>query len=344
MKVVITVKLVENNAFEIINRKLLKLPIVKKMNFKNHSVHMILNNGEKIIIEVKEYKEMFPRYISELVVHGDNRDSERYYVIIAPYISDKVHELCKENNIGYFDYSGNCLFYTQSIYISEKGNPNLFKQRRTKNNIFNANALVSSKILRVIMRDINKPMKLKYISEDVQCSIGQVSKVKDYLYNHNLAELTNLGLTVKNGNSIMREWSKEYKKKDNNEVLCFTLDDLSTFENKLKQMNEKEHIDYYLTGFSGGVRYAPVVNYNKVHVYIPSHKIVKATQYLKCKEVESGANVIIYPLEDDIYTFDSRLINGISVVSPVQSYLDCMMLEGRGEEEAEEIFRVEIDK
>lgn len=342
----ILVKLSKNIAFEIINKKLSKLPIVKKVNYKSSSfdVDIVLNDGERIKVQLIIYKEMFPRYLSELILSNQKNKSKKYYVIIAPYISNKVHELCEKNNIGYFDYSGNGLFYSQSIYISEKGNSNHFKNKRIKNNIFNANALVSSKILRVIMSDINKPMKLKHISEEVQCSIGQVSKVKDYLYNHNLAELTNLGLIVNNANNIMREWSKEYIKKENNEVLCFTLDELSIFESKLEQMKAKENIDYYLTGFSGGVRYAPAVNYNKIHVYIPPHNIEKAIRFLKCKKVESGANVVIYPLEDDIYTFDSREINGSSVVSPVQSYLDCMMLEGRGEEEAEEIFRVEIDK
>lgn len=342
----ISVKLHENRAFEIIDKKLSSIPIVKKVSYESNGfdVDIVLNNGERIQVQLIIYKEMFPRYLSELILNNQKNKPQKYYVIIAPYISDKVHELCEKNNIGYFDHSGNCLFYSQSIYISEKGNINLFKHKRSKNNIFNANALVSSKILRVIMKDINTPIKLKHLSEKAHCSIGQVSKVKDYLYNHNLAELTNLGLVVKNANNIMREWSKEYVKKENNKVLCFTLDELSTFESKLEQMKEKEDIDYYLTGFSGGVRYAPVVNYNKVHVYIPSHNIEKAIQFLKCKKVESGANVVIYPLEDDIYTFDSREINGASVVSPVQSYLDCMMLEGRGEEEAEEIFRVEIDK
>lgn len=40
---------------------------------------------------------------------------------------------------------------------------------------------ISSLILREIFYDVSKTWKLKYLSEKVGCSIGQVSKVKDFL-------------------------------------------------------------------------------------------------------------------------------------------------------------------
>ncbi len=76
-------------------------------------------------------------------------------------------------------------------------------------------------------------------------------------------------------------------------------------------------IDYYLTGFSGGVRYAPVVRYNKVHVYIVPEDILETAVCLGLKEVDSGANVIIYSLENDSYKKDSRIIGDDMVVSPL---------------------------
>ena len=60
------------------------------------------------------------------------------------------------------------------------------------------------------------------------------------------------------------------------------------------------------------------------------------------KEVDGGANVILFPVEHESCVKDSRIINGDVVVSPVQAYLDCMSLKGRGEELAEAILRKEI--
>lgn len=50
--------------------------------------------------------------------------------------------------------------------------------------------------------------------------------------------------------------------------LNYSLDNPSVLEEKLRLMKKNKGIDFYLTGFAGGVRYAPVIRYNKVHVYI----------------------------------------------------------------------------
>ena len=62
------------------------------------------------------------------------------------------------------------------------------------------------------------------------------------------------------------------------------------------------------------------------------------------KEVDTGSNVTIYIAESKELFIDSRTIKGVSVVSPVQIYLDCMQLKGRGEEMAEAVFNKEINK
>ena len=62
------------------------------------------------------------------------------------------------------------------------------------------------------------------------------------------------------------------------------------------------------------------------------------------KEVSSGANVVIFAMDNDSYIKDMREINSDMVVSPIQIYLDSMQLKGRGEELAEVILRKEILK
>ena len=70
--------------------------------------------------------------------------------------------------------------------------------------------------------------------------------------------------------------------------------------------------------------------------------IQEAIDYLGIKEVNSGANVVIFPLENDSYIKDCRVIAGDMVVSPLQIYLDSRQLKGRGEEMAEAVLQKEI--
>ena len=124
----------------------------------------------------------------------------------------------------------------------------------------------------------------------------------------------------------------------------YSLDHIFILEKKLNLLKKEMGIDSYLTCFAGGVRYAPVVRYNKIHVYIAPEDMKEAIRYLDLKEVSSGSNVVIYSLENDAYIKDCRVMDESVVVSPVQIYLDSMQLKGRGEEMAEAVLRKEIMK
>ena len=136
----------------------------------------------------------------------------------------------------------------------------------------------------------------------------------------------------------------KYGNKEIQSYSCYSLDSVSIIEKRLKNLKEDTGINSYLTGFSAGVRYAPVGRYNRVHVYRASEDIQEAISYLDLKEVSSGSNVVIFPLENDSYIKDYRVINGDVAVSPLQVYLDCMQIKGRGEEMAEAVKRKEIIK
>ena len=70
--------------------------------------------------------------------------------------------------------------------------------------------------------------------------------------------------------------------------------------------------------------------------------IQEAIRYLDMKEVNSGSNAVIFSLENDSYIKDYRVIDDLAVVSPLQIYLDCMQIKGRGEEMADAVLGKEI--
>lgn len=76
-------------------------------------------------------------------------------------------------------------------------------------------------------------------------------------------------------------------------------------------------------------------------MYFSPEDVHEAIQLLNLKRVDSGANVIIYPAADNSCLKDSRIVENDQVVSPVQIYLDCMQLKGRGEEMAEAVLNSE---
>lgn len=337
----------DRSGLECVESKFLKLPNIQKYEVVQRTENgfiasVEMDDGYEFLINACILKQVFPSTVMQLI-EKQSREKE-ICILVSPYISDRTAMICEQNGMGYFDYAGNCWFVGHSIYLCERGNKNPRPKENKAVAIFEKSSVVSSLILRELFADITRTWKLKHLSEKINCSIGQVSKVMNFLVENAWAEKTKDGYMLREPESLLKEWSSVYGKKEAPVYTCYSLDNISILEKKLNLLKKEMGIDSYLTGFAGGVRYAPVVRYNKVHVYIASEDIKEAISYLGLKEVSSGSNVMIYPLENDSYVKDCRVIDESVVVSPVQIYLDSMQLKGRGEEMAEAVLRKEIMK
>lgn len=335
------------SGLECVENKFLKLPNIKKYEIIRRKedgfiASVEMDDGYIFNIFAHCMNSVYPSTIMNLIKKQDK--SHGVNVVVAPYISERTAQVCKDNGMGYFDYAGNCWFVGHSIFLSEKGNKNPNPKEQRAISIFERSSVVSSCILRELFVDVTKTWKQKYLAEKVCCSIGQVSKLMHTLVKNAWVEKMSDGYKITAPESLLQEWSKHYGKKEIPSYACYSLDNISVIEQRFKKLKTDTGIDSYLTGFSGGVRYAPVVRYNKVHVYIAPENIQEAIHYLDLKEVNNGSNVVIFPLENDSYIKDYRKIDGSVVVSPLQIYLDSMQIKGRGEEMAEAVLRKEILK
>ena len=290
-------------------------------------------------IHVTCLKRAVPSSVKEVVSQSNG---QLYCIIMAPYISDASAKICETYGVGYCDLSGNCLIQMDSIYISNKGNPNRYPVENHAKTIFKSSAKTTSLILRELMKDVSKRWKIKELAEEVGCSIGMVSRVKTYLCEQSWAVMDSSGLHITDADSLMKEWSRAYEIPE--AISCYTIESIPRFEEKCYAAYRNNGVSLCLTGFSGGVRYAPVVRYTKAHVWVDRKDITDFLNLTECKKVDSGANVTVYIADSDEVFVDCREINQSRVASPVQVYLDCMQLKGRGEEMAEAVFSKEICK
>ena len=321
-----------------------KVPMIEIIRITNQTdqsftVTLKERGGGEIEIHVICLTRAVPRSVKEAI---DQSDEKAYRIITAPYISDASAKICETFGVGYCDLSGNCLIQTDSIYISIKGNPNRYPAVNHAKTIFKSSAKTTSRILRKLMEDVSKYWKIKELAEEIGCSIGMVSRVKTYLCEQSWAVMDYAGLHITDAEALMKEWGRAYKMPEN--ISCYTLDSIPAFEGKCFQAFREQGLELCLTGFSGGVRYTPVVRYAKVHVWVAREHLTDFISLTGCKQVESGANVVVYVADSDEAFFDCREINQSRVASPVQVFLDCMQLKGRGEEMAEAIFSKEIRK
>lgn len=321
-----------------------RVPVVEDIQIADESEHgftvILQERGSgSFEIHVTCLKRAVPSSVKEVVSQSNG---QLYCIIMAPYISDASAKICETYGVGYCDLSGNCLIQMDSIYISNKGNPNRYPVENHAKTIFKSSAKTTSLILRELMKDVSKRWKIKELAEKVGCSIGMVSRVKTYLCEQSWAVMDSSGLHITDADSLMKEWSRAYEIPE--AISCYTIESIPRFEEKCYAAYRNNGVSLCLTGFSGGVRYAPVVRYTKAHVWVDRKDITDFLNLTECKKVDSGANVTAYIADSDEVFVDCREINQSRVASPVQVYLDCMQLKGRGEEMAEAVFSKEICK
>ena len=297
-----------------------RIPAIEEIQIADKSaqgftVTLIERGNETVDIQVIFLNRAVPSSVKKVAEQPDGQTNR---IIMAPYIS------------------------LDNIYIANKGNPNRYPAENHARTLFKSSARTTSMILRELMKDVSKKWKIKELAEEVGCSIGMVSRVKTYLCEQAYAVMDSSGFYITDAEALLKEWSRYYESPDM--ISCYTLESIPAFEKKCYQAVQDHGVQLCLTGFSGGVRYAPVVRYTKAHIWVSRKNVAVFLDLTGCKEVDSGANIVLYITDSDEVFTDCREINQSIVASPLQVFLDCMQLKGRGEEMAEAVYAKEIRK
>lgn len=295
-------------------------------------------DGEKLEMEVHTLSRAYPADVEILASR-----KKPPFVIVAPYISERTSSICRKLGISYFDYAGNCLFVAHNIYIYESGHKNKEAIKSKARSPFDRDSWVSSLVLRELYLDVNKIQKVSHLSKKTGVSLGQVSKVINYLLDHAYMKRVEGGYLLVDPENLAKDWAQIYNQKRLEPIKAYSLESLAVIEKKIGE-SHKDGLKAYLSHHSAAMRYSPSVRYNQASAYVAFEDIEVLKARLDIKEVDSGPNLLIYPLQNDSYIVDARIIGEEQLLSPVQTYLDLFSSGGRGEEEAEIILRKEILK
>jgi len=255
---------------------------------------------------------------------------EAYGVFIAPYISPQAAAICTQEGVGYVDLAGNCHLSFGQVYIENEGKPNPFAQKRDLRSLYSPKA---ARVLRVLLTDPRRPWKVQALAAAAQVSLGQVANVKKLLTDREWLRTEQDGFRLSEPGALLTEWSDNYTYRRNQVHDYYSLRSIEEIEAELADVCRRERIPYALTGFSGAVRFAPAVRYQRVMAYVQNDQETVISR-LQLKSVSSGANVSLLTSYDEGVFYAARDCEGSRVVSPIQLYLDLRGFRGRGEEAA----------
>ena len=254
-----------------------------------------------------------------------------YGIFAAPFITPETGDQLAEQDIGYVDFAGNCRLCFDSVYIRREGQANRFTEKRDLRTLYSPRA---ESVLRVLVGDPKRSWKVQELATAAGVSLGLASNVKRLLEAREWLMSVEGGMKLVQPRKLLDEWRGVYRLDRSRRCDFFTLDSISTIEQRLADACKRQSIRYALAAFSAAARYAPAVRYQRVFAYVDAD-IDALAKSLSLKPVDSGANVtLMEPYDRGVY-LDSREIEGCTITSPPQSYLDLFSLRGRGEEAAD---------
>lgn len=257
-----------------------------------------------------------------------------YGLIVAPYISQRSAEICKEEGIGYIDLSGNCYLSFHQVYIEKEGKPNTKLEKKILKAL---NYPKAERVLRVLLNNPNMTWKTENLTNEANVSTGMVSKVKQRLDAMEWIKTGPSGFQIRDWTDLLDTWQKEYKFSRNTIYNLYSLKPPDSIEKDIADYCREKDIPYALTLFSAASRLAPYTRYKRVYAYIDTD-IDLLKDVLDLKDAPTGPNVtLLLPYDQGVF-YGLKEYEGLPVVSPVQLYLDLISNKGRGEEAAQFLF------
>lgn len=260
-------------------------------------------------------------------------------IFIAPYISETAAKLCRDEEMSYLDLAGNCHLSFDGVYIHIEGKPNPNAHSRPLRSLYQPKA---ERVLRVLLTHPPKPWRIQALAEEAEVSVGQTFKVKELLLEKEWLEENERGITLTKPRELLIDWAEHYRFSKHRAAQFHTLMDLTSFERDLSDAGRSLGVTCAFTSFAAAAQYAPYATYQRTTAYVHHELAEVSLTPLQLTPVETGANVILLTPYDEGIFYGMKQRQDVSLVSPVQTYLDLQSAGGRGIEAAEALLQKEI--
>jgi hypothetical protein len=264
-------------------------------------------------------------------------------LICAPYISPRVAELCREHSVSYLDGVGNCRITASGLFINVSGRPNRPTSPKANVDPFSRK---SSRVVRLLLTHPEQGWQVQQLAQQADVSMGLASKVKNALLEEAYMEERDRLLYLRDPARLLQGWVVRHRPHVKS-LQLFTISRPSETESRISEWCRTNEITYALTQLSAAWRYSPFVRYDKCVVYVDKRiesgtNLKSLLSHIDAREVDSGANCTLWITDDPAVFNQARKIGDVTVVSPLQLYLDLKALAGRGGDAAQEILEKQL--
>ena len=260
-----------------------------------------------------------------------------YGIVIAPELSPEGMKICKQEGVGYLDYSGNCYLNFDHVFISKTGRVKEIEKRKKSRSWYSPRA---ERVVRTLLLHPKRAWNVRELANESLVTPNQALHIKDHLAQWFWVADERDGFRLVEPALLLDDWSKNYLPGRSTERRFKSDKSVTETEMALAGICQQHAIPYALMGFSAAMRYDPMLRHNRVSAYVLSDlsQIVSELELIEAKQ----GNVSLWIPYDEGVLRGSQEFLGMKVTSPVQTYLDLISGEAKGEKTAHSIWETFI--
>jgi hypothetical protein len=256
--------------------------------------------------------------------------ADSYGLVIAPSFTPQAIKICRQEGVGYLDFSGNCLLNFDLVFINKTGRAATGTKRKKFRSWYSPRI---ERVLRSIFMHPQRVWKIRELALEAHVTAGQAFSIKRHLGERGWLEEFKHGFALARPDLLLDEWSENYLPARNVERVFSSRRTVIEIEAMLASICQEQIIPYALNGFSAAMRFDPLFHYDRVSAYVLSD-LSKVISALELTESAGKGNVSLWIPYDEGVLRGAEQFDHAKITSPIQTYLDLIGLEGRGEKAA----------
>lgn len=255
-------------------------------------------------------------------------------LLLAPFISEGAGKICEDAGISYADLAGNARVAFGTIYISVRLPEAPRRERRELQSLFTPRA---TRMLRVLLNAPRKTWKVVELAGAARVSLGWASALRQKLAAREWASLEADGFRITKPDAVLDAWAgaDNWDKRTRTEEYSVPVFDPEELAAKLQDAL-RENSPVFTQWFAGWLRHphtTPVI----VSAYVrqfPSE--AEIARFAGRRVSEGGRLRLIVPKDEGVFDV-TQTVQGFTLVSDAQIYVDLLHAGQRGEEQAGEL-------
>ena len=292
-----------------------------------------------VAVRPQGFPQQLREAVNQLIRYRYKTNRDDALMVVAPYITAAGGQVCRDDDVSYFDLAGNCRIAIGSIYIERTGIAN--PHQKNVMAVPSLYGMRGERILRTLLTDPRKAWKGVTLAQQTGASMGTVSTIRTLLTERDWLKETPEGLLLSQPQKLLREWAQVWGRRPLRPLGYFSRLGVTETEQKMGAFAQTQTHPLALTGAAAAWRYAPMTRYQRTQVYwggVPD----ELAQAMDWKKAEEGANVhILAPRDRGVFDF-AEVHEGVPVVGAVQTYLDLQCDPARGQEAAEQLWQTRL--